>query len=156
MKTNKQKKNVKEISITYADDDSININIFDNKVLMEVVGAFDNNLKELERFTGSKIYFRGNSITIKGKKFENERVKGAIEYLIDTLTENEEGVRNLKRCLEIIYTKLNLYRLMKPNTNLFEKDMSLEVEFPFNVTKDIVDKLIKKSEDDGPPQGMYM
>ena len=79
-----------------------------------------------------------------------------IEYLIDTLTENEEGVRNLKRCLEIIYTKLNLYRLMKPNTNLFEKDMSLEVEFPFNVTKDIVDKLIKKSEDDGPPQGMYM
>jgi len=83
VKTNKQKKNVKEISITYADDDSININIFDNKILMEVAGAFDDNFKELERFTGSKIYFRGNSIAIKGKKFENERVKGAIEYLID-------------------------------------------------------------------------
>ena len=50
---------------------------------MGVVGAFDDSLKELERFTGSKIYFRGNSITIKGKKFENERVKGAIEYLIE-------------------------------------------------------------------------
>ena len=83
MKINKQNKNSKEISVTYAADDSININIFDNQVLMEVVGAFDNNLKELEKFTGSKIYFRGNSIAIKGKKFENERVKGAIEYLID-------------------------------------------------------------------------
>ena len=83
MKTNNQNKNSKEISVTYADDDSININIFDNQILMEVAGAFDDNLKELERFTGSKIYFRGNSITIKGKKFENEKVKGAIEYLID-------------------------------------------------------------------------
>ena len=32
MKTNKQNKNSKEISVTYADDDSININIFDNKI----------------------------------------------------------------------------------------------------------------------------
>jgi ATP-dependent Lon protease len=80
----------------------------------------------------------------------------AINYLIDNLTENEEGVRNLKRCLEIIYTKLNLYRLMKPGTNLFEKDMSLKVEFPFNVTKDIIDQLIKRADDDSPPQGMYM
>jgi len=83
VKINKQNKNSKEISATYTDDDSININIFDNQILMEVVGAFDNNLKELERFTGSKIFFRGNSIIIKGKKFENEKVKGAIEYLID-------------------------------------------------------------------------
>ena len=83
MKVNKQNRNSKEISVTYADDNSININILDNKILMEVVGAFDNNLKELEKFTGSKIYFRGNSIAIKGKKFENEKVKYAIEYLID-------------------------------------------------------------------------
>jgi len=83
VKINKQNKNSKEISVTYADNDSINISIFDNQILMGVVGAFDNNLKELERFSGSKIYFRGNSIAIKGKKFENERVKSAIEYLID-------------------------------------------------------------------------
>jgi hypothetical protein len=35
---------------------------------------------------------------------------------------------------------------MKPDSNLFEGEMSLKVEFPFNVTKDIVDKLIKKEE----------
>jgi len=94
VKINKQNKNSKEISVTYADDDSININIYDNQILMEVVGAFDNNLKELERFTGSKIYFRGNSIVIKGKKFENERVKGAIEYLIDRFRSDKKIDRN--------------------------------------------------------------
>jgi hypothetical protein len=34
---------------------------------------------------------------------------------------------------------------MKPGSNLFEEDMSIKVEFPFTVTKDIVDKLIKKT-----------
>jgi len=67
-----------------------------------------------------------------------------IHYIIDNHCNKEDGVRNLKRCLEIIYTKLNLYRLMKPGSNLFEEDMSLKVEFPFTVTKQIVDKLIKK------------
>ena len=94
MKINKQNKNSKEISVTYADDDSINISIFDNQILMGVVGAFDNNLKELERFSGSKIYFRGNSIAIKGKKFENERVKSAIEYLIDRFRSDKKIDRN--------------------------------------------------------------
>jgi hypothetical protein len=36
---------------------------------------------------------------------------------------------------------------MKPGSNLFEGEMSLKVEFPFKVTKDIVDKLIKKEQD---------
>jgi hypothetical protein len=35
---------------------------------------------------------------------------------------------------------------MKPNTNMFEEDMSLKVEFPFTVTKEIADKLIKKDK----------
>jgi ATP-dependent Lon protease len=70
----------------------------------------------------------------------------SIHYIIENYCDKEDGVRNLKRCLEIIYTKLNLYRLMKPNSNMFEEDMSLKVEFPFNVTKEIVDKLIKKNK----------
>jgi ATP-dependent Lon protease len=68
-------------------------------------------------------------------------------YINDTHCHKEDGVRNMKRCLEIIHTKLNLYRLMKPGSNLFEGEMSLKVEFPFKITKDIVDKLIKKEQD---------
>ena len=70
-----------------------------------------------------------------------------IHHLIDTYCNKEDGVRNLKRCLEIIHTKLNLYRLMRPGSNLFEEDMALKVEFPFTVTKSIVDKLIKKDKE---------
>ena len=72
-----------------------------------------------------------------------------INHIIDKYTDKEQGVRNLKRCLEIIHTKLNLYRLMKPGTNLFEKDMNMEVTFPVTVTKEMVDKLIKQDQDTG-------
>ena len=70
-----------------------------------------------------------------------------LSYINDTHCNKEDGVRNMKRCLEIIHTKLNLYRLMRPGANLFEGEMSLKVEFPFKVTKDIVDKLIKKDDE---------
>ena len=70
-----------------------------------------------------------------------------IEYIVEHHTNKEDGVRNLKRCLEIIYTKLNLHRLMKPGTKLFDKDStSIEVSFPFTVTNRIVDIMIKKVE----------
>ncbi len=65
MKINKQNKNGKEVSVVYGNDNSININIFNNELLMEIVGSFDSNLKELEKVSGSNIYFRGNSISIK-------------------------------------------------------------------------------------------
>lgn len=78
-----------------------------------------------------------------------------IHYIITNHTDKEDGVRNLKRCLEIIHTKLNLYRLMKPDTNLFEGDISLKVNFPLVVTNEIVDKLIKKNVDNGAWTTMY-
>ncbi len=84
MKINKEHiNNNKEVSIIYGDDNSININVFNNKILMEIAGSFDNNLKELEKISGSKIYFRGNTIAIKGEKNANEKVRDAIEYLIE-------------------------------------------------------------------------
>jgi len=94
VKINKHNKNNKEVSIIYGDDNSINVNIFNNKILMEIVGSFDNNLKELEKISGSKIYFRGNSIAIKGDKDKNDKVKNAIEYLIDRFRTDKQIDRN--------------------------------------------------------------
>ena len=91
MKINNQKKNNnREFSVVYGASDSISINIFNNEILMEIVGSFDSNLKELEKITGSTIYFRGNSITVKGNKNANEKVKNAIEYLIDRFKSNKK------------------------------------------------------------------
>ena len=84
-------------------------------------------------------------------KFEKENIildDATLDHIIEKYTEKEAGVRNLKRCLEIIYTKLNLYRLMKPDSALFKDEKSLNVEFPFTVTREIVDKLIKTESED--------
>jgi ATP-dependent Lon protease len=69
-----------------------------------------------------------------------------LNYIIENYTEKEDGVRNLKRCIEIVYKKLNLYRLVKPGTTLFDKESTLVVEFPFTVTCDIINNLIKKDD----------
>ena len=72
-----------------------------------------------------------------------------LQYIISSeyLTHKEEGVRNLKRCLEIIHTKLNLFRLMKPDTNLFVTELDLkEVRFPITVTVKMIELFIKNEE----------
>ena len=94
MKINKQKKTTNEIVILHENENSININIPNNKMLMEIVGSFDNNLKELERISGSKIFFRGNSITIKGNKNTNKKVKNAIQYLIERFKSDKKIDKN--------------------------------------------------------------
>ena len=88
MKTNKQ------VLIKHENDNSINISVFNNKILMEIVGSLDSNLKELEKISGSTIYFRGNSITIRGKKNANQKVRDAIEYLIERFNISNKIDRN--------------------------------------------------------------
>lgn len=70
-----------------------------------------------------------------------------LSHIISNQAKGEEGVRNLKRTLEIIHTKLNLYRLVKPEaTGIFEKDMGLNVTFPYTLTRKDVDTLVKVEE----------
>ncbi len=67
-----------------------------------------------------------------------------LTHLINNQAKGEEGVRNLKRTLEIIHTKLNLYRLVKAeDAGIFEKDLGLKVEFPYTLSKNDADKLVK-------------
>ena len=80
----------------------------------------------------------------------------SLKYIITQFTDKEAGVRNLKRSLEIIYTKLNLYRLMKPDVNLFQSTLDLKekISFPITLTTQHIDKLIIRSHDNI-PYGMY-
>jgi phosphate starvation-inducible PhoH-like protein len=52
-------------------------------MLLGVVGEFNNNIKELERITETKIYSRGNSILVKSNPKKNELVKNAIKFLLE-------------------------------------------------------------------------
>ena len=80
-----------------------------------------------------------------------------IDYICDNLVEEEKGVRNLKRALEIIYTKINLFRLIPKDSKLFDNEKHIEVKFPFTVTPDIVKNIVKKSDKQNPiPFGMFV
>jgi ATP-dependent Lon protease len=92
---------------------------------------------------------------VKFKKDDIKISNETITYIIDNFTDNEDGVRNLKRCFEHIYTKLNLCRLLKPGTNIFDKDIISNVSFPVEVTSDMSNKLIKKYSKNKIPYGMY-
>ena len=80
-----------------------------------------------------------------------------LTFIVNEYTEGEKGVRNLKRCLEILYTKINLYTLMKPDSKLFDGEATIKVEYPFTITPEIVKKLIKKGDEKMKiPFGMYV
>ena len=67
-----------------------------------------------------------------------------IQYIIEN-TKQEKGVRNLKRNIETIFSKINLFRLLKPNTQLFD-NKALSITFPLTITIEIVDELLPKIE----------
>ena len=75
-------------------------------MLMTIVGQFDQNLKTLSKLTKTVVYFRGNSITCKGKK-ENlsifcDAIKFLInKYLITNIIEKEDIILAMKKNLEI-------------------------------------------------------
>jgi ATP-dependent Lon protease len=83
--------------------------------------------------------------------------KETIGFIVDNYCGGEEGARNLKRCLEIIHTKLNLYRLMKLGTALSDKHkLNLSVSFPFTVTRDVVSKLLPQPTEKSAMNMMYV
>ena len=78
----------KDLKFVYSDNDTLSIIFNNNETLMGVVGEFNNNLKELEKITETKIYSRGNSILVKSSSTKNELVKNAIIFLTDLLILN--------------------------------------------------------------------
>ena len=65
------------------DKETLNIQILDNNILLLIVGEFNENLKQLEKLTQTTLFFRGNSITAKGKPHSIINVSEAIKFLIN-------------------------------------------------------------------------
>ena len=83
-----------------------------------------------------------------------------LKYIIQTYTEKEEGVRNLKRCIETIVSKVNIYSLTHSDSeeDSVTQDLSFTIKdfkLPLNLTRDQVDTLLTKGKDDSAPFGMY-
>jgi len=83
-----------------------------------------------------------------------------LEYIIEKHTQKEEGVRNLKRSLETIISKINIYYLSYDGNikeNIKFDYMIKDFKLPLTITKEIIDELLKvKTTNDNPPEHMYM
>tara|TARA_Y100001970_G_scaffold290560_1_gene424708 strand:+ start:3989 stop:5005 length:1017 start_codon:yes stop_codon:yes gene_type:complete len=73
----------KEISIKKIDNETSNIKIFNNDILSEIVGEFNKNLTKIEKLTNTKIFFRGNSITVKGNKDSVMTASNSLIFLVN-------------------------------------------------------------------------
>ena len=79
-----------DLKFVYSENDTISIIFQSNDILLGVVGEFNNNIKELEKITKTKIHSRGNSILVKSTPEKNELVKNAIKFLSEQLKINGE------------------------------------------------------------------
>ncbi len=76
------------LKFVYSDNNTLSVIFHDNDLLMGVVGEFNKNLKELERITETNLFSRGNSILIKSTPDKNEKVKDAIQFLVNQFINN--------------------------------------------------------------------
>jgi ATP-dependent Lon protease len=72
-----------------------------------------------------------------------------IKYIINKFTNNEEGVRNIKRCIEDLFLKINLLKLIKNNDNINIFDIHYNINnlsFPLYITTNIIDDLLMSNK----------
>ena len=97
------------------DDETANISINDNEMLMAIVGQFDQNLKNLSKLTDTAVYFRGNSITCKGEKEKLKIFCEAIKFLINkyfvtNIIEKEDIILSVKKNSEIKESNIKTFK----------------------------------------------
>ena len=87
------------------DNETTNIQVANNEILLSIVGQFDQNLKYLSKLTETNVFFRGNSITCKGNA-ENisifcEAIKFLInKYLLTNIIEKADIMLSVKKYTE--------------------------------------------------------
>ncbi len=88
------------------DNESTNIQVNNNEMLISIAGQFDQNLKHLSKLANTNVFFRGNSITCKGTP-ENvtvfcEAIKFLInKYLITKIIEKEDIILSVKKNIDL-------------------------------------------------------
>ena len=88
------------------DNETINIQVSDNEMLMSIVGQFDQNLKDLSKLTSTDVFFRGNSITCKGNEENTKLFCEAIKFLINKyfltkIIEKEDIILSVKKNIDL-------------------------------------------------------
>ena len=79
-----------------------------------------------------------------------------LEYIIDKFTNKEEGIRNLKRCIEGIIAKINIYYLTGDNSDIDLNFKIKDFKLPYTINRGDIDNFLKLNTSGSPPSHMYM
>ena len=80
-----------------------------------------------EKLIIAKKYLIPKIIKDLNSEQEIELTDENIKYIINNFTNSEDGVRNLKRCLETIYKKINLYKYIESDDDVIKLKQQLVV-----------------------------
>lgn len=137
---------------SYNDESKVNKILKDRMYVIHTNGfKTDEKLKICREYLIPEI-FDTFAFNIDDIKIDDENLK----EIIDNHTEKEEGVRNLKRCIETIVSKINIHILSGGDDDLSFK--LNDFKLPISLSKEHINILLKTSdkEDDKPPYGMYL
>ena len=106
----------RNLIIKKIDNETINLQVLNNEMLMSIAGQFDQNLKDLAKLTNTKIFFRGNSISCKGEREDTNQFCEAIKFLI-----NKYFLTNIIEKEDILLSVNKNSELEKSNVKSFKQ-----------------------------------
>tara|TARA_B110001450_G_C17664774_1_gene499024 strand:- start:425 stop:3451 length:3027 start_codon:yes stop_codon:yes gene_type:complete len=131
---------------SYNNEKKINPILFDRLLNIKTKG-----FEKEDKIEISKNYLIKGVLKQLGMGPEVVEIKDEVlDYLIENYTNGEEGVRSLKKCLELIFSKLNVL-ILTEGTNIFSYDINVNTS-PIVLDNKMIDILLKefkgKSDDD--------
>jgi ATP-dependent Lon protease len=141
---------------SYNDESKVNKILKDRMYVIHTKGfSADDKLKICRDYLIPEIY--------DNYDFQTEDIvftDDILKHIIQTYTGGEEGVRNLKRCIETIVSKTNIYMLTYDKTDpTSTSDLSFQIKgfsLPFQINRDHVEILLSVKKTDAPPFHMYV
>ena len=140
---------------SYNDESRVNKILKDRMYVIHTKGfSADDKLKIVRDYLIPEVYdnyeFKVDEICIDDE---------IIKHIIQTYTDGEEGVRNLKRCIETIVSKINIYMLTYDKEDSEStKDLSFAIkdfQIPLTITREHTEALLVIGKSDKPPSHMY-
>jgi ATP-dependent Lon protease len=132
------------IFFTFNNIENINPILRDRMIIISV-DKYDREQKlNLVKHSLLEVIYKSYNFTDKDVILSDEMI-----YHIIDMTVPEDGVRNLQRNINNIYSYINMNRYITMDNKI--------IKFPFTVTKEFIDKyLILKKKDDSPLLSMYL
>lgn len=139
---------------SYNDESKVNKILKDRMYVIHTKGFnIDDKLKITKKYLLKEIF---NTYNIPDTDIIlNDNI---ITEMIKNYTQKEEGVRNLKRCIESIVSKINIYHLTyNQDDDINELSFKIkDFKYPFTILEEHLPILLNKGKDDLPPANMYL